>query len=60
VIRKVKLGVDKFSVICLDDFTVISDELSVEKTSTGYHFYTRNYRVVKKDVGEEEYLRWLS
>jgi hypothetical protein len=60
VIRKVKFGVNKFSVICLDDFTVISDEHSVEKTGTGYHFFTCNYHVVKKDVSEETYLRWLT
>jgi hypothetical protein len=60
VIRKAKVGVKKLSVICLDDFWAISDEKSFEKTGTGYHFFIRSYRVVKKDVDEVAYNRWLS
>jgi hypothetical protein len=57
VIRKAKLGVKKLSVICLDDFW---DEKSFEKTGTGYHFFIRAYHVVKKDIDEVAYNRWLS
>jgi hypothetical protein len=53
--RKVKVGTKKLSVIRLDDFNAVSHE----KSPSGYVFFIRSYLVVKKDVDEEVYQRWI-
>ena len=59
VIRKAKVGVKKLSVICLDDFNAVSSDKSFEKPAAGYHFFIRDYHVVKRDVDPDAYRRWL-
>ena len=54
--RKAKFGVKKHSVIRLDDFEVVAHE----KAISGYVFFLRNYTVVKKDVDDEAYQRWIT
>jgi hypothetical protein len=54
--RKVKVGTKKFSVIRLDDFNAVEDN----KSPSGSVFLIRSYLVVKKEVDEEVYHRWMS
>ena len=54
--KKAKVGVKKHSVICLDDFSVVRNEQS----ETGYIFFLKKYAVIKKNVDEEAYRRWIS
>ena len=54
--RKAKFGVKKRSVIRLDDFEAVAHE----KGKSGYVFFLRNYTVVKKDVDDEAYERWIT
>jgi hypothetical protein len=53
--RKVKVATKKFSVIRLDDFKVTPHEPS----PSGYVFFILGYSVVKKDVEEDAYRRWI-
>jgi hypothetical protein len=53
--RKAKVGVKKRSVICLDDCRVVAHE----KASSGYLLFLRSYQVIKKDVDQDAYERWL-
>ena len=52
--RKAKVGVQKLSVIRLDDYSVVAHK----KAPFGYLFLIRSYLVVKKDVDKEAYERW--
>ena len=54
--KKAKVGVKKHSVIRLDDFSVVRNEQS----ETGYIFFLKKYAVIKKNVDEEAYRRWIS
>jgi hypothetical protein len=53
--QKAKVGVKKHSVIRLDDFSVVKHE----EAASGYVFFIRSYQVIKKDVDEDAYERWL-
>ena len=52
--RKAKVGVQKLSVIRLDDYSVVAHK----NAPLGYLLFIRSYIVVKKDVDEEAYNRW--
>jgi hypothetical protein len=53
--RKAKVGVRKHSVIRVDDFSVVLHK----KAPSGYLFFLRSFVVVKKDVDDDAYERWL-
>jgi hypothetical protein len=53
--RKVKFGTQKRSVIRLGDFKVVVHP----PAPAGYVILIRSYDVVKKDVDEDAYERWL-
>lgn len=53
--RKARLGVKKLSVIRLDDFSVVAHKQALD----GYVFFVRNYHVVKKDIDNDAYQRWI-
>ena len=53
--KKARVGVKKHSVIRLDDFLVVPHK----KALSGYIFFIRNYLVVKRDVDQDAYDRWL-
>lgn len=53
--RKARFGVKKRSVIRVDDYSVVRHENAV----SGYVVFLRSYLVVKKEVDEEAYHRWL-
>jgi hypothetical protein len=54
--RKARLGVKKHSVIRLDDFSVVLHE----RAPDGYIVFIRSYQVVKKEVDDEAYQRWVN
>jgi hypothetical protein len=54
--RKVRMGVKRHSVIRLDDFSVVAHA----KYISGSVFFIRKFTVVKKDVDDDAYLRWIT
>jgi hypothetical protein len=48
--------VKKHSFIHLDDFSIVAHE----KATDGYVVLIRNYHVVKKDVDDDAYQRWIT
>jgi hypothetical protein len=53
--RKAKSGVKKHSVIRLDEFSVVRHQ----PAAGGYVLLIRSYHVVKKDVDQQAYDRWI-
>jgi hypothetical protein len=53
--RKAKVGVKKYSVIRLDDYSVVAHK----KAPSGYLFFIRSYQVVKKEVDKTAYESWI-
>jgi hypothetical protein len=54
--RKARVGVKKHSVIRLDDFSVVAHD----KAKYGHVFFVKSYQVVKKDVDDDAYERWIT
>jgi hypothetical protein len=53
--KKAKVGVKKLSVLRIDDYSIVPHK----RAPLGYLFFVRNYLVVKRDVDQDAYDRWL-
>lgn len=53
--KKARVGVQKHSVIRLDDMSVVVHD----KAACGYLLFIRSYQVVKKNVDDDAFQRWV-